>query len=158
MYALALGLNLAPGYGTNLVEILDRPVLAAAGAGLILVAVLLLSLGMRSSKPVLPDTVLQTSEYGEIRIAIVAIENMVLRVVQQTQGVKDNGRRVSYSPDGLIIQVKIKVMPDLELPELVNGLQVRVKNYVEEITGIIVHEVRVLVENIILDQVPLKKR
>ena len=158
LYALALLLNLVPDYGTSLVKMLDRPVLAAAGAGLIVIAVLFLSLGLRPSKPALPETILQTSEYGEIRITITAIEIMVLRVVQQTQGVKDNGRRVSYSPDGLIIQVRIKVMPDLQLPELVNGLQVNVKNYVEEITGIIVHEGKVLVENIVLDQVPIKKR
>ena len=118
----------------------------------------MLSLGLRSSKPAVPDNILQTSEHGEIRIAVVAVENMVLRVVQQTNGVKDNGRRVSHTPDGLVIQIKIKVMPDLALPDLVNELQARTKSYIEEITGLIVHEVRVLVENIILDQVPMKKR
>ncbi|MEW5785645.1 MAG: alkaline shock response membrane anchor protein AmaP [Bacillota bacterium] len=158
LYLLALGLELVAGYGTILTRALDKPVLMALGAGLLLVALIFLSLGMRSPRKIVPDTVLQTSEFGEIRIAVVAIENMVLRVVQQTQGLKDNGRKVAYTPDGLLIHVRVKVMPDLELPALIGELQAKVKNYVEDVTGIIVHEVKVLVENIILDQVPLKKR
>ena len=155
--ALVFGLVQEPGLGTSLMELAGDPVAAVVGGGLLLIAVILLSLGLRSTGKPVPDSVLQTGELGEIRITIAAMENMVLRVVQQIQGVKDGGRRVYPSPEGLVVQVKIKVMPDLELPGLVSELQEKVKGYLEQITGLVVHEVRVLVENIILDQVPSKK-
>jgi hypothetical protein len=156
---LALGFDLVPepGLGTSLMVLAGAPVVAAVGGGLILFGVILLALGFRSTKKPAPETVLQTSEHGEVRIAIIAIENMVLRVVQQTQGVKDGGRRVYSSPEGLVVQIKIRVMPDLELPGLITELQEKVKGYLEQVTGIVVHEVKVLVENIILDQVPAKR-
>ncbi len=159
LLCLAIGFDLVPepGLGTSLMALSGDPVVAAVGGGLLLVGLILLALGLRSNKKSVPESILQTSELGEIRIAIIAIENMVLRVVQQTQGVKDGGRRVYSSPEGLVVQIKIKVMPDLELPGLISELQEKVKGYLEQVTGIMVHEVKVLVENIILDQVPAKK-
>lgn len=156
LYLLAVGVNLMDG-GALLESYQGVPVLAVVGAGLIVIGVAALSLGLYSSQGKAPASILQTSEYGEIRISIVAIENMVLRVVQQTQGIKDNGRKASYSPDGMIIYVKIKVMPDLEIPSLVGELQGKIKSYLEDITGLLVHEVKVMVENIILDQAPAKR-
>lgn len=155
---LALGFDLVqlPGLGTSLISLDGDPV-AAMGGGLLLLALFLLILGLKSTRKPEPQSVLQTSLHGEIRIAIVAMENMVLRVVQQTEGIKDGGRRVYQSPEGLVIQLKIRVMPDLELPGLVSGLQEKLKEYLEQVTGLVVHEVKVLVENIILDQVPAKK-
>jgi uncharacterized alkaline shock family protein YloU len=77
--------------------------------------------------------------------------------VQQTQGIKDVSRQVSFTPDGLVVRVKIRVMPDVPLPGLINELQSKTKEYLEEITGIVVHEVKVMVENIIVDQAVSKK-
>jgi hypothetical protein len=156
---LALGFDLVPepGLGTSFMALTGDPVAVAVGGGLLLIGLILLALGLRSTRKPVPETVLQTSEHGEVRIAIIAIENMVLRVVQQTQGIKDGGRRVYNSPEGLVVQIKIKVMPDLELPGLIAELQEKVKGYLEQVTGIVVQEVKVLVENIILDQVPAKK-
>ncbi|MBS3943112.1 MAG: alkaline shock response membrane anchor protein AmaP [Dethiobacter sp.] len=156
--AIAFELLALPGWGISLSNNLEgSPLALAAGAGLLIAAFLLLVSGLRAGRKPAPDTVLQTSALGEIRIAILAMENMVLRVVQQTQGVRDGGRFVYQSNDGLVVKIKIKVMPDLELPGLVAALQLKVKEYLEQITGFVVHEVKVVVENIILDQAPAKK-
>ncbi len=156
LYLLAVGINLIDG-GTYLASYQGVPVLAVVGGGVIVMGAAAMSLGLQPPREKPPSSILQTSEYGEIRITITAIENMVLRVVQQTQGVKDNGRKASYSPDGMIIYVKIKVMPDLQIPSLVGEMQEKIKHYLEDITGILVHEVKVMVENIILDQAPIKR-
>lgn len=103
-----------------------------------------------------PGTVLQAGELGEVRITLIALENMVLRVIQQSRGIRGSRRKVVSTPQGLVVYLQVKVLPDQNLPELTGELQGRVKNYLEEITGIIVSEVKVNVENIILDQVPLK--
>jgi uncharacterized alkaline shock family protein YloU len=157
LYILACSFDLAGGtWGTSLLGLVGMPVFVAIAGGCMVVGLILLSLGLRSTGEKKVQTILQTSEYGEIRIAIVAIENMVLRVVQQTHGVKDIGRKVGQTPQGLTIIVRIRVMPDLQLPGLISGLQEKIKNYVEEITGFIVRDVQVTVENIIIDQVPVK--
>lgn len=159
LLGLALGLNLvpSPGLGTEIMKLSGMAVVAMAGGGLVLVGLILLVLGLRSTAAPVSNSIMQTSELGEIHIAIIALENMVLRVVQQTQGVRDDGRRVHQTADGLVAQIKIKVMPDLELPGLVAGLQERTRDYLEKMTGLVVNEVKVRVENLILDQVPSKK-
>lgn len=103
-----------------------------------------------------PGTVLQTGELGEVRITLNALENMVLRVVQQTKGIRGSSRRVVSTPHGLVVYLQVKVAADQNLPDLTGELQREIKDYLEQITGIVVSEVKVNVENIILDQVPLK--
>ncbi len=153
---LSIYFNLIPGLAIALPVWAVDNVLLAIGSVLLLIALIFLSFGLRSSKKI-GNAVLKGSEYGEVLISITALENMVLRVVQQTQGIKDVSRQVSYTPDGLVIRVRIRVMPDVALPGLINDLQSKTKEYLEEITGIVVHEVKVMVENIIVDQAVSKK-
>lgn len=154
MLAALQGWGGEPGY--RLLETIDTPTVALLAAGLLLLGVLFLLLGLRSPRAKTQESVLQVNELGEIRITIIAMENMVLRVVQQNQGVKDVSRRVTHTPQGLVVYIKIRVAPDLRVPDLAGELQARVKNYLEDITGFLVHEIKVTVENIIVDQVPLK--
>jgi uncharacterized alkaline shock family protein YloU len=154
LYIVAVSADLIAG--DAITALVAWPVLVALGAGGLLLGLILLSLALRSPKEKTPESVIQVSEHGEIRIAVIAIENMVLRVIQQNKGVRDVGRRAVYTPQGLLIQVRVRVFPDLELPGLISELQGKVKGYIEEITGIPVVEVKVLVENIIMDQVPVK--
>ncbi len=151
LFLVVVNYNLLPGLSVALPVWAGETVLLAAGSALLLVALILLAFGLRSAKKV-GNAVLKGSEFGEVLISITAIENMVLRVVQQTQGIKDVSRQVGYTTDGLVVKIRIRVMPDVSLPGLINELQSKTKEYLEEITGIVVHEVKVMVENIIMDQ------
>jgi len=151
LFLLAVNYNLIPGPAFSRPDWAGETVLLASGAALLLIALFLLSFGLRSPKKV-GNAVLKGSEYGEVLISITAVENMVLRVIQQTKGIKDVSRKVSFTPDGLVINIHIRVMPDVSLPGLVNELQTKTKEYLEEITGVTVNEVKVIVDNIILDQ------
>ncbi len=156
LFLLAVCYNLIPGLSISLPGWAGETALIAIGAGLLLIALIFLAFGLRSSKKV-GSAVLRGSEYGEVLISITAVENMVLRVVQQTQGIKDVSRNVVFTPDGLIVKINIRVMPDVALPGLVSDLQARTKEYLEEITGVTVHEVKVFVDNVIMDQAVSKK-
>ena len=152
---MAVGLNMLPEIWTNIFW-LSENMAVFIGAGLAVLALLLLVFGLRPSpKPV--ETVLQRNELGEIRIALVALENMVLRVTQQHNGIKESKRRVVQTPDGLVAFLRVKVMPDLELPALISELQRKIKKYIEEITGIGVVGVKVLVENVVTDLIAQRK-
>lgn len=156
LFLLVITYDLVPGLAVTAPAWVGENILLATGAVLLLIALILLALGLRPSKKV-GNAVLKGSEYGEIMISITAVENMVLRVVQQTQGIKDAGRKVAFTPDGLVVRIRISVMPDVALPGLINDLQLRTKEYLEEITGITVHEVKVTVENVNMDQAASKK-
>lgn len=151
LFLMVVNYNLLPGLSVVLPSWASETVLLASGSALLLVALILLAFGLRSSKKI-GNAVLKGSEFGEVLISLAAIENMVLRVVQQTQGIKDVSRHVVYTTDGLVVKVRIRVMPDVSLPGMINELQSKTKEYLEEITGIVVHEVKVMVENIIMDQ------
>jgi len=156
LFLLAANYRLIPASMLSLPGWAGETVLLAAGAGFLLLALISLSIGLRSSKKI-GNAVIRGSEYGEVLISITALENMVLRVVQQTQGIKDVSRQVNYTTDGLVVRIHIRVMPDVPLPDLISGLQSKTKEYLEEITGIVVHEVKVKVDNIIVDQASVKK-
>lgn len=156
LFLLAINYNLIPDLAIYLPGWAAEEIVLGTAGALLLIAIILLVLGFRRSKGP-GNAVLKGSEYGEVAISIAAIENMVLRTVQQTQGIKDVSRQVSFTQDGLIINVKIMVMPDVAMPNLTSELQSKIKEYVEEITGITVHEVKVMVENIVTDQAPSKK-
>ena len=153
---LVINYNLIAGLPLTLPAWAGETVMLTVSAVLLLVALILLSLGLRSSRRV-GTAPLKGSEVGKVLISINALENMVLRVLQQIQGIKDAGRQVITTKDGLVIRVRIRVMPDVSLPGLVTELQTKIKEYIEEVTGITVREVKIIVDNIIVDQSVSKK-
>ncbi|HOB28345.1 MAG: alkaline shock response membrane anchor protein AmaP [Dethiobacteria bacterium] len=143
------------GTGLYLMHRYGQTVLLLVGGALTVIGLILLLMGIFPSKKQ-PETVLQTGDLGEVRITLNALENMVLRVVQQKKEIRGSKRKVVSTPRGLVVYLQVKVAADQNLPELSSELQRDVKNYLEEITGIVVSEVKVNIENIILEQVPLK--
>ncbi len=159
IFIIAVSSDLLPVVGTRLKLSAGQayPVIALAGGiNIISSLFLLLAIGLRSSRrPV--ETILSYSELGEVRISIGALENMVLRVTQQHNAVKESSRKVVKTPRGLVIYLRAKVLPDLNLPTLASELQQNINSYIEEVTGIKVAEVKVLVENIVSDITIQKK-
>jgi uncharacterized alkaline shock family protein YloU len=93
-------------------------------------------------------TVIRENEMGEVRISLSAIENLVRKVVRQVEGVRDVRAAVAVPPTGLVVHARVSVSPDVAIPEVSDDIQTSVKNYVNNIVGINVIEVRVLVDNI----------
>lgn len=149
LFLAVINFNLIPG----LDDVIFIPAWAGENVMIVgialfaLFALILLALSFRPARKT-ADAVLKGSEYGEVIISIAAVENMVLRIVQQTNGIKDISRKAVFTDEGFIINIKIGVKPDVALPGLISDLQARTKEYVEEITGIKVREVKVNVENI----------
>ncbi len=152
---LALVLPLG-GYGARILHFGGQTALLYAGGALVVAGLIPLLLGSAPDRRKKPEALMQAGEFGDVHITLDALENMVLRVVQQMREVRDSNRRVEHTPQGLVVYLKVKVLPDQKLPGLTGELQANVKSYLEETTGINVSEVKVRVENIILDQVPVK--
>lgn len=102
--------------------------------------------GLRSNKD--KKAVSKYTNIGEIRISLNSIENIALNASKKLSGVRETKAYVTKLADGVSIGIKAIVMAELNIPELSKDIQVRVKNSIEETTGIKVNDVRVMVENI----------
>ncbi len=112
--------------------------------GLILVSVF--TSGKRKEKDY--GSIVSFTETGEVRISLQAIESMVLMAARSIKGIREVSTKTDSTEQGLVIYLRINTIPDVPIPGLAAELQEKVKEYVQEISGYNVAEVKVLVENI----------
>ncbi|URN94257.1 MAG: alkaline shock response membrane anchor protein AmaP [Candidatus Pristimantibacillus lignocellulolyticus] len=102
-----------------------------------------------SRSAVSSQSVDQRTEYGDIRISIETMENLALKAAMKIRGVKDLKARVKATDTGMDIVLRAVVDGEVSIPQLTEEIQISVKNYLEEITGIPVTNVSVYIANII---------
>ncbi len=120
----------------------------ALGFLILIVGVLLIAFFSPGGKRKETGSIVSFNELGEVRVSFRAIENMVLTASRKVKGIREVSTRIDSTEQGLVIYLRIKPIPDLPLPALIRELQETVRNYVQEISGSGVAEVKVLVENI----------
>ncbi|HEY8395014.1 MAG TPA: alkaline shock response membrane anchor protein AmaP [Thermaerobacter sp.] len=89
-----------------------------------------------------------TSEIGEVRTSLGAIEDLARRAGLQVAGVRDLRARVQAMRDGVALRIRAEILPDYRIPDVAPELQARLKQTIEEIVGTQVTDVRVIVERI----------
>ena len=92
--------------------------------------------------------VVSFNEIGEFRISFRTIESIILTATQRIKGIREVTSHINSSEQGLVIYLRITTIPDIPIPALIQELQETVRDYVQEISGCNVAEVKVLVENI----------
>ncbi|RJX28028.1 MAG: alkaline shock response membrane anchor protein AmaP [Dethiobacter sp.] len=125
----------------------------ALGFLILLAGVILLAFSTQGGKKKEGGTIVSFTEIGEIRISFKAIENMVLTASRKIKGIREVNTRIDFIEQGLVIYMRIKVIPDVAIPGLVSELQGKVREYVQEISGASVAEIKVLVENIAQEKI-----
>ena len=138
--------NFLEYYWTSMINILGILEIVLIGLVILLISIRTLWLAFKREKKV--DSVTKELELGEVKISLDAIETMVKQVAEQTKGVKDIQTKIRAKEDGVIIYFKGKVLPDVIIPELSEELQSDIKEHVETVSGIVVKEVKMLIENI----------
>ena len=96
-----------------------------------------------SGKAVVHDYML-----GQVRISILAIENLVKKAVYQVPGIKEVKPRVVEHQKGMGLHIRAVVAPDISIPEASREIQQKVQDYLSQTTGITVTEIKVIVDNI----------
>ncbi len=124
----------------------------ALGFLVLLIGVAFLAFSMQGSSKKEGGTIISFTETGEVRISFKAIENMVLTASRKINGIRETNTRIDYIEQGLVIYIRIKVLPDIAIPALIDELQKSVKEYVQGISGSSVAEIKVLVENIVQEK------
>jgi uncharacterized alkaline shock family protein YloU len=118
---------------------------------MVVLAVAILVAGLRRGECV--ETLLQQGPLGEVRICFKAVENLVLKAAKGVPGVRDTKTKIVYSEHGLVIFLRAVTYPDQSIPIVTAELQAAVKEHVEHITGSVVSEVKVMIENVVTDAV-----
>ena len=85
---------------------------------------------------------------GAVNITITALEHLVSKAAKQVKEVKEIKPNVKPLPAGIAIHLNASVSTESNLPFVTRELQDTVKGYVEQIAGISVLEVKVLVNYI----------
>ncbi len=155
LFSVGIYLNLIDVSGTTLANFAGQETSAIAGLVFLIVGLAILGISFKRTdaeegKKV--KSILQYNEQGEINISFQAIENMVLRVSRDIHGIKETSTKVSVTEQGMVIELRAKVLPDMQIPSLATELQEKIKEYVEDKTGMPVNEVSVSVENIVVDE------
>lgn len=125
----------------------------ALGFLILIAGVLLIAFFSPGVKKKEAGNIISFNEIGEVRISFKAIEKMVLAASRKVKGIREIGAHIDMTELGLVIYLRIKPIPDLPIPALVRELQETVRDYVQEISGSSVAEVKVLVENISQEKV-----
>ncbi len=104
------------------------------------------------SRPGGRHVVLAETSLGQVKVSFQAIESLVEKVVSQFNGIRDVKPRIITVPQGVGIQVRASVTPDVNLPEVSGEIQNRIKERIQEVMGITVNTVKISVESISLNK------
>jgi len=102
--------------------------------------------GFKSNKD--KKAVSKHTSIGEIKISLNSIESIALNTSKKLSGIKDTRASVNKIDNNVSITISAVVLPDINIPALSEDIQTRVKKSVEESSGIIVNDVKVVIENI----------
>lgn len=120
-------------------------VLIAAGALAVLVSLYDIALP-RKYNPRRRTFVTQPTEHGELRIAVSAIENLILRCVETHKEVKVLAMQISNRRGAVNVNLRVAVNSNISIPHAVEQLQTQIKRYLAASSGIEVREISVSVE------------
>ncbi|MBR5232513.1 MAG: alkaline shock response membrane anchor protein AmaP [Clostridia bacterium] len=141
MKAAFNGLNPAPEFPKNLLPV------ALIVAGIVTVLVSLYDMLLpRRYNPRRRAFVTQPTEHGELRIAVSAIENLILRCVEMHKEVKVLAMQITNRRGAVNVNMRVAVNSNISIPHAVEQLQTQIKRYLAASSGIEVREIGVSVE------------
>ena len=88
---------------------------------------------------------------GQVRVTAEAVENLVKRVVIQVRGVREVKPRVICTPEGINVYIRVTLSPETNIPKTSDEIQNNVTNYMDEVAGINIKSVKILVDGIAAD-------
>ncbi|MCL6516198.1 alkaline shock response membrane anchor protein AmaP [Alicyclobacillus sp.] len=95
-----------------------------------------------------PDFVLLPGDFGHIRISFDTIRELANRTGRSIRGVHELDTRVRHGQSGIVLAVRVRALPDLDLAQMGREIQDAVKAYVERTTAVVVEQVLVSVTEI----------
>lgn len=119
------------------------------GLVIILASVKILLLSVKSvNKEKNLSYIVKMTDYGEIKISSDTIIGLVQYVCDKFTGLKNIKAKIDLVEGQIFINLKGEVSPEVNITEITNELQIKVKQHIESCTGVKVTEIRVIITNI----------
>lgn len=124
-------------------------ILAGAGILILLISIRLMFAG-RKQKPEPNTTLIKKTEQGAAFITLAALESMVMRHCTANPGIKSTvcGIKALPEAESVLVSLRLALLPDTHVPQLVTELQISLKEYLEATSGISVKEIAILIDNV----------
>ncbi len=98
--------------------------------------------------PKIQSTLLKNTDMGMIRVSVNTLDSIAQKTVRSFAEIKDVKTSVIPEMDGVRVRVVLFIMPEVNIPDLTMAVQAKVKEQIEDISGISAKEVQVYVENV----------
>lgn len=124
----------------------NRIVLGVIAIALLVIALLSLFSSLKiQTRP--SSITIQNTLVGQVSITVPALKVIIMKAIKKVEGVKEVKSSVSSDPQGLIVNLHIMIEPELSVPDTTKSIQNIVKQYIEEIGGLPVAEIKILVDD-----------
>ncbi|TFG90272.1 MAG: alkaline shock response membrane anchor protein AmaP [Candidatus Atribacteria bacterium] len=125
----------------------NQIILGVVGALLFFLAIYLICQKVKTDKGNL--SVVQKTSFGEIKISIGSIQHLILKVIKGIGEITETRPEVNILKSGGInIDLHLSVKQDVNIPELSEKIQRKLKEYLLETSGIETKEIKIHIEKI----------
>ena len=125
----------------------NRFVVGLAGVVICLLAMIGIIRALFGSSNKIVTVPIEGSAAGNIDITVPAITAMIMVALKTVSEVREVRSKVRSSSGGLVIELNMMINPEQKVPEMSMNMQNAVKNYLEDIGGLRVAAVKVLVDD-----------
>jgi uncharacterized alkaline shock family protein YloU len=115
---------------------------------IILVGIRLFWASLYKPQKKLQHVVLSENALGQVNVSMIAIHDLVDKVVSRVQGVREVSSQLVTLPDGVGVKIQASVTPDINVPNVSSEIQNAVKAKLHDITGLLVNNVEVHINSI----------
>lgn len=135
----------------------NRWITLVASACLLLLAILLLfgvvfhSSGRKKENGTAANVIMVGENGSNVQISTAAVDCIIQQQKKDYPAVKELESKISQVADGAQIMLKVVASADANIPELANNLQNSVKTQLENMVGLKVASVKIIVADVITD-------
>ncbi|KPU28089.1 hypothetical protein TR13x_01750 [Caloranaerobacter sp. TR13] len=120
--------------------------LVLIGLAVLLISLRLLFSGVKNNKK--SKYIIKYTSLGELRISTQTIEGLTHSITNNFSEIRDVKASIEIIDDELIILINAKVSPNVNIPEIIFKIQEKVKEHVQNCSGIKVREVKFKISEI----------
>lgn len=146
---LFLPLNIFSSYFELVIDFITKDWITSIIALVLFIVSIKLMLSSISFRQMsIEKSVSKKADWGRLSISYNTIEQLAYQSAKKVEGIRQISISVHNKNDEISLNIIANFMNDINIPNTIDELQTQVKNYVENISGITIKEVNIVVDEI----------
>ncbi|MDW7674784.1 MAG: alkaline shock response membrane anchor protein AmaP [Bacillota bacterium] len=125
-------------------DISQRWLLGLIGLALAILGIYIVFFTLRTTQST--HTIIKTTQLGAVSISLDAVEELVIKAAKKVMGIRDIKPIIKQTDNGIAVLIKGSINAEENIPQASVQLQEAVKSTVEQVAGVAVVEVRVIIQ------------